>query len=419
MRCSALAVLLSLTLPAVSFAAAGKNVTTDSLLLRRPGPGQAFEVVPEGGDVAAGQMLVGLPGAALVTSNGAAVRLNFLADLDDRALYPIREPAVILRETSGWDLDFTLDRGRVEIVNTAKAAVKVRIRCQGETWDVLLEPQSRLAAETYGRWMPGVPFRVEPKPNERPLADVVLLVVAGRAEVSGGGALWAMRAPPGPAFLHWNNETGHDGTALRLEKLPDWFTEDTEAEIYKARKRVLDRFTARVKEKGLEAALGEFLASDKELERRLAVLMMGATDDLVRLAAAIRDEKLPPDVWDAAVITIRHWIGRAPRQDQVLYKGMLAQGVKPAYAATQMQLLHSFGKDELARPETYEMLIAYLNHEQLGIRGLADWHLVRLVPAGKKIGYDPHDPPEKRLRAQKQWKELVPEGTVPPKPGAK
>src|SRR5207237_193724 len=79
-------------------------------------------------------------------------------------------------------------------------------------------------------------------------------------------------------------------------------------------------------------------------------LLMGATDDLPRLADALHKNK-HPDVWDAAVITLRHWIGRAPGQDQVLYKGMLARGVKPVNAATLMQLWHSFGRDELAAPD--------------------------------------------------------------------
>jgi hypothetical protein len=85
-------------------------------------------------------------------------------------------------------------------------------------------------------------------------------------------------------------------------------------------------------------------------------------------------------------------------------------------AETILQLLHSYGEDELARPETYETLIAYLNHDKLPVRGLANWHLVRLVPAGKDIGYNPLDPKEKRMAAIEKWNKLVPRGTVPGRP---
>jgi len=80
-----------------------------------------------------------------------------------------------------------------------------------------------------------------------------------------------------------------------------------------------------------------------------------------------------------------------------------------------LQLLHSFGEEQLSQPEIYELLIEYLGHEKLAIRGLANWHLVRLVPEGKKIGYDPHATPEERARAQAEWRKLIPPGSLPPK----
>src|SRR5262249_48114505 len=85
-------------------------------------------------------------------------------------------------------------------------------------------------------------------------------------------------------------------------------------------------------------------------------------------------------------------------------------------AETTVQLLHSFGDDDLDRPETYEMLIDYLDHEKLAVRGLAHWHLIRLVPEGKKFGYNPLDPKKKRDAAVAKWRKLIPHGKMPPKP---
>jgi hypothetical protein len=83
------------------------------------------------------------------------------------------------------------------------------------------------------------------------------------------------------------------------------------------------------------------------------------------------------------------------------------RGFKPAQAAGVMQLLHSFGDAELAHPELYTTLVKYLDSGVLGIRGLAHWHLVRLVPKGKNIDYNPHDPKDKREKARDDWKKLV------------
>jgi hypothetical protein len=128
-------------------------------------------------------------------------------------------------------------------------------------------------------------------------------------------------------------------------------------------------------------------------------------------------------MWDTAVLVMRHWLGRGPGQDQKLYQGLTTIGkYTPAHAATIMQLLHSFGEADLVRPELYEMLVRYMGHDALGIRGLAHWHLSRLVPEGKKIGFDPLAPKEEREKARAQWKELVEKeiaaGELPRKPKA-
>jgi hypothetical protein len=76
-----------------------------------------------------------------------------------------------------------------------------------------------------------------------------------------------------------------------------------------------------------------------------------------------------------------------------------------------------FGLDEhqLAQPAAYDILIAMLGNEKLAVRELANWHLQRLVPAGKDIAYDPAGPAEARQEAQASWRRLIPPGQVPPR----
>ena len=97
---------------------------------------------------------------------------------------------------------------------------------------------------------------------------------------------------------------------------------------------------------------------------------------------------------------------------------MIERKVPAADAENILQLLHSFSDADLAQPETCEVLIDYLAHARLAIRGLAYWHLYRLVPQGRKFGYNPLDPKDKRDRARAEWKNLVPTGKLPPKPRA-
>jgi hypothetical protein len=177
-----------------------------------------------------------------------------------------------------------------------------------------------------------------------------------------------------------------------------------------------------LRDKSLDDALADLRAfADHDADairagvaRRLEVYVFGATDDLPQLVQCLTDAK-HADVRDAAIGALRHWIGRGPGQDQKVYDLLVTQEkYKPTQAEVVMQLLHSpFQADE---PETYQTLIDYLRHDNLAVRELARWHLSRLAPAGKDIAYDAAGTAEERAKAYNKWKELIPEGKLPPKP---
>jgi hypothetical protein len=170
-----------------------------------------------------------------------------------------------------------------------------------------------------------------------------------------------------------------------------------------------------VMQKGLDATLDEVLHSDNPDARAAAIYLLGALDDLPRLATAVGTAH-QHDVWDNGVLALRHWIGRAPGQDLKLYNALIERRhFPPEQAQMVLQLLHSFSAAQLARPETYETLIDLLDHDRLAIRGLAYWHLYRLVPSGRELGYDPLADKAARGKAIEAWKKLIPAGQLPPK----
>src|SRR5207302_3118068 len=96
--------------------------------------------------------------------------------------------------------------------------------------------------------------------------------------------------------------------------------------------------------------------SDDKLRQRGGIVLLGATDNLERLAEVVAQSK-DPELWNQAIITLRHWIGRGAGQDLKLYQSLLEKRqMKPVHAETIVQLLHSFDDDALKRPETYETL---------------------------------------------------------------
>jgi hypothetical protein len=395
-----------------------KCVTPTGSIWRREAEGKPWEAVKQGGALYSGDLLLGLAGATLEARNGA-VRLAFPSNLSGTAPLPILESAVTLRDSKEADLEFALDRGRVDVTNhKAQGEARVRMHIQhreraGEA--VLSKPGTQIALMLFGRWHAGVPFTKTPKPGDAPILHLIFLVLRGEVDLKVETRHVALTAPPGPALIQWDSVTGADLRADHLDQVPAWAEDSTRSEVAKEKLAALEQFRQLALNKSLPAALNEMVQSEDPVQRRLAVFIMGALDDLPQLGPAVAATKYR-DVWENAVLALRHWIGRGPGQDLKLYNSLIKdRNYTEVDAHTVLQLLHDFGEEQLARPELYDTLIDYLEHEKLGVRGLAYWHLSRLVPEGRSIGYDPLASKESRQKAAAQWHKLIPSGQLPPK----
>ena len=400
--------------------AVGKSVGAPGRLFgREGGPGGAWRPVGDKAPVYADELLIGLLGDEIETPDGS-VHWRLLKYFNSPL--PVMEPAATPHKAAGCDLDVTLERGFAEFWNAReKGSARVRIRVRGETWEATLEePGARLLVELYSAWPKGVRFTKKPGPKDVPLAEMTFLVLKGEVDLEHAGTQLALGAPPGPALIQWDSATGMDDSPRRLEELPAWVLPPKD-EAGKALAKKIDDMVGRFADAAVKAdspdpAIDQFLASDDPLDRRLAVVALTATDGLGRLAKVLKETD-KPDVWENAVLALRHWIGRAPGQDQRLYQGVIDSKIfTPTEAETALELLHDFGDDDAARPVTYEMLIHLLDSDKRFIRGMAYWHLSRLAPEGKKFGYDPFAPQEARDAAVKKWKEYIPAGKLPPPP---
>jgi hypothetical protein len=394
---------------------AGVSRAEKGMLLRRESGTTGWHRVGPGDGLPAGDLLLGVAGTVIESKDGA-VSLQLRTDF--HSPLPVLEPAVVLHPAGEYDLDFTLDRGWVDVTNKKKeGAARVHLRAWGQTWDVtLVDPGSRLSIELAGRWPAGTPFKANPGPRDVPSADMQFLALAGSVYVKHGPVQVLMKAPPGPALLSWNNFTGMEGSRHYLAKLPDWAADAADNPEWKKRKEIREHLIQGLATKSPGEVTDEFLRSDDPQYRKVGAILAGALDDLPRLAKVLNESR-HADLWDSAVVVLRHWLGRAPGQDQKLYQALQAsKGYTPVQAETVIEFLHGFSHNDRERPETYEMLIDYLADDKLAVRGLAYWHLKRLVPAGEKIPYDPLAPKAEREKARAEWKKLVPPGKMPPKP---
>src|SRR5437667_8203552 len=99
------------------------------------------------------------------------------SDLESTSPFPIVENAIVLRDSPKADLDFILDRGRVDLTNTKKeGAARAIIRVRNDVFELTLsEPGTQVALEVYGRWAPGTKFKKTPGPKDVPTAELVVL----------------------------------------------------------------------------------------------------------------------------------------------------------------------------------------------------------------------------------------------------
>jgi hypothetical protein len=401
-------------------AEAGKNIGAAGTLISREAPGKPWHGVGHDEKLYTGDLIVGPLGAELASKDGA-VRVLFLGDIDHLSPFPILEAAVQLHQTAGYDLDLTLDRGRIDLINQKeKGPARVRLRVRDKSCDfTLAEPGTRLILELYGGWPKGVRFTTKPGPKDVPALDLIALVAKGDVEIKHEDKHFAMSAPPGSALIRWSTEAEEAPVPQSLKELPPWALPAKPSERAQRAEALVKRFGELIMSKGLHEAEDEFLNSDDELQRGIAMAALAATDDLSRLGQVLMSAKHHED-WERGVRILRHWLGRGPGQDMKLYERLIeVRKMPPKQAATVVQLLHSFSEEEEARPELYETLIGYLGNDVLAIRGLAYWHLVRLVPAGRGLGYDPFASKEERENARKKWQELIPPGKMPPKPEKK
>ncbi len=387
-------------------------------------------------------MLVSLPGYHSDLRLDGGVDLQMRGSTYELASTPILESAVLLHvPTQGIDADLTLDRGAIKLTNAKETgSAAVRLRFQGEIWDVVLKgPGTEVGVTLDAKHI--VPYGS----GEGPLAIAYLFILKGRADVrvTPYREFDNIQTQPGatPFVLYWDNKgTGAQPPALAEDQYSRVYLglfnkplraglSDDVQKVMEDTYVALDAVSKRLSSPGrIETGLVEMLQPSEitplnSLNASLAVRSLGALDAVPDLLNLLDDPDKAPRFRDEAILALRHWIGRNDTMEARLYdpktgSGALTQAGKytRSEAETVMALLHSLSREQMATPNTWEYLIENLKNEKLAIRELAFFHLRHTVPGWQKIPYNPADPAERREIGYKKWKELIPDGKLPPPP---
>lgn len=392
---------------------AAKCVSINGILLEKR-DGGAWKSVQAGAELPSGTTLVGLPRAELVSASGG-VLIHLLADIGQRGPLPVLESGLKLHDAAGADADITCERGLIVLENQKKdGEAKVRLRVRGATWTLLLQtPGTKVGLEIFSRHPPGLPAVLDDK-TDIPTTDVLMLVVKGQAFLDTGSEGLGMHAPPGIARAHWDSVV-RKHTFERLEKLPENLVKPlSERENKMFAETAAD--ATKLTRGDLNKDLQDLIQSASRPARFVGLTLAGAVDDLPLVAGALM-KSTDAATRDQAILVLRNWLGREPGQAQKLYARLVAnKKLTQVQARDVLHLLFGFDEEERRSPDTYSVLLTYLGHKNQAIRALAYWHLVRLAPAGKGIGFDAAAPEAQRREALRRWHALIPEGRLPPRP---
>jgi hypothetical protein len=410
-------------------------------LLVNEQPGQPWRTLATRADIHSRDLLLALPGTrAKIETSPRGVELTLWGNLPKLSDFYGLQSAVILHDSRAFDLDFTLRRGRVLVTNRKESGpARVWLRIEGAAFQLTLgEPGDTVCVGLSSYWPRGVPFKLSSRPEEGsartpsspsssspkveddPTRTLNFQVVKGQVDVRVSGAQYALSAPPGLAAYHWDSVNGSDPTPRQRRQLEAWADPNHEPPASaKPFLYALSQYEAAVKDREPRTALFDLLdaavkAEDRDQARGMAefaVLGLAAINDIERVLQALEDPR-HATVRHAAVLALRHWIGDEAGRDRLLYRFLIDPlRYAKAQAATVLQLLHSALASE--EPDTYDLLIAYLQHEKLAIRELAWWHLSRLVPEEMLVPYDPASSSAVRAKAAAAWKQLIPSGSLP------
>ena len=152
--------------------------------------------------------------------------------------------------------------------------------------------------------------------------------------------------------------------------------------------------------------------------RRLVVFAMGALDDLRRPGQGAARGETPRRLGHGGAAPCGTGSAAGPARTSPVPGPDQGREDEPVQAETVLQLLHSFGEEDLTQPETVPDPDRLPGPRAAGLRGLAHWHLVRLVPAGQKIGYNPlGSRKEAREAACASGRPTGPPGEIPSRVG--
>jgi pSer/pThr/pTyr-binding forkhead associated (FHA) protein len=421
-----------------SFVAGDKNWI--SVLVQRKAEANPWAVLQQGDWVYTANTLISLPGYRSLLALDSGVNLTLWGNLPEFAsppperTAPVLESAIMLNAPDpGFDLDFTLDRGRVHVANRKdpKGPAKVRFRFLRQTWDLeLADDNSEVVLELWS-----LPVEVPDKgPRQTPYLCLGLFA-SGKVTIQTPNHCYEEQGSC--TFLAWATATKEEYRRSLPEK-PAWWSKapnkETE-EVKSALRSLLDWRDVlggpkegkppEKESKSLAETIVNQLKNVRDPDNQdKGLLMLAALDELDALLGFL-DDGQNLNVRNVALFALRGWMSRGNQNVDRLTEVLKQRYNKSEAQAKHVVRLLSVLPDQgyYAKKENCAFLVRSLNDDNQQVRDLAFWHLFQmkvfglLPPEANALEYDPTWERAKRQSVVERLNGLIEQGKLPATPG--
>ncbi len=407
-----------------------------SVLLQRQDEAHPWVVMYPDARVAADATLVGLPGYRSFLKLDTGLLLILWGNLPEFAVSAAAPESVVMLHappSSDFDLEFTLDRGRVAIANLKPDGkpARVRLRFLRGNWDFeLSDATSELGLETWTE--PGeLSAGLVPQGSATSLA---VFTKKGRVQ---------LRALPGNVSLgnqeclDWSSDqptklNRQSGTDLQKDAPECWWIKSPDPkvpEVQSARLSLLHwcnllgginmvapkRAPPVELPKPVIEVVQTQVLEGKDLDNQaVGVLILAALDQVDPLVDLLREPRFA-HVRATSRTALQAWLWRGRQHGTYLAEALVPHGLSRETAERIVRLMYPIPEKALDRRQTYEELVACLDDDQLMIRDLGVWQLGCLWKKGRlpQIQYDPTWERAKRRPVVERLKKLIAQGKIP------
>jgi hypothetical protein len=303
----------------------------------------------------------------------------------------------LFQPPANFDAELELEQGRIYLTNKKQppGPMQIRLRIRSETWDLTLDGENaEVGIELTSQFPEGVPF-VLGAGGESPRIRAEFALLQGKASLKAG-----YKSIPGmvaPIQLSWDSqgagvsapETISPNGLEYWRKGPKLKSGNNE-QIEKVAAEFHRRLS--VRDARPEVVFFSSIKNDQKALRVYAAYGLQSVDSARDLVDLLNNENAGSEVYDAAIESLRHWIGMDPNHEKKLHKELIDRKIFTEKESTEfIGLLHTYSHDLIKDRPTIDSLFDLMKNDSLKLRNLGAWHLSRMDPVGSRevSGFNP------------------------------